>query len=182
MAVFHFLRKPYTTQGVLRLVRRHADVILFVHSFSVGVARSRRDPDSVASAKNRFQCRHQPPPRHPGLSYLPFVLFLLWLTIRHHKKRALVSLTLNARSQSLRRPDGLSCLAQASLLFRGGPGVSQASSQIHNLAHERSEKTSLRPGGTRHHPASPYILHPLGCSRNRENDCPADYQHSDQDD
>src|SRR5579864_8550183 len=48
VAVFFLALEPYAPKRVLRLGRRHAEAIVFVHGFAVRVAAGLRDPGAVA--------------------------------------------------------------------------------------------------------------------------------------
>ena len=59
VALLLFLGEPDAADVIGLFAGRHADVILAVHRFAIGVAAAVRDPDSGAGAHHRFERGHQ---------------------------------------------------------------------------------------------------------------------------
>jgi hypothetical protein len=54
VSFFFLLSQPYPPQCVVRVLRRNAQPIIFVHNFSIGISAAVRNPCSIAGGENRL--------------------------------------------------------------------------------------------------------------------------------
>src|SRR5260370_40612808 len=67
VAFLFLFGEPYPPQRVLRILWRHAQTIMLVNRFHVGITAALSDPGSIAGAEHRFQCRYQSAGRNANL-------------------------------------------------------------------------------------------------------------------
>src|SRR5260370_1312148 len=87
--VFPFLfllGDPSPPQRVLRILWRHAQTIMLVNRFHVGITAAVSDPGSIAGAEHRFECRYQSAGRNANLQEFATAGVHIGLTIGDHEK------------------------------------------------------------------------------------------------
>ncbi len=179
VALFFFLGQPHPAQRIERLIRRHAQAIMGVHRFAVGVGRAVGDPCAVASIEDRFERRYETAGGNLHLDPLAPAHVVIGLAVGYDEQRASMKAAAYTGAQPLGCPQRISRLAQARLLFRGCARFGQALRPATPPRGQRLQKISRRlrqrAGSARAH-----VLHPLRKSADRPHDGPANHQPGDQ--
>ena len=155
IALLLFLRQPYAADMVRLLSRRHADVVIAVHGFAIGIAAPMGDPYSGAGSHHRLQRRHQPARRMLDLN-LPAdgVLMDIRLPIRENHDFLAMQVAVESLLQAGRSP-------QSGSIF---PVAGHAADQLAHVAQDGLKFPALLSSAAQQAAklAAPVIARPLG--------------------
>src|ERR1700723_2887867 len=91
VAVFFFLGQPDASQRVVRIVRRHANVVVLVDSILISVARAMCDPCAVASQHDGLKRSYDAAGGNDGANRSVLIAHVeIRLAIRNHEQRGIL--------------------------------------------------------------------------------------------
>ena len=181
-ALFFFLGQPHAAQRVLRMIRRNAHAVVFIHGVAVGVAGGLRDPGSVAGAQDRLERGHQAAGRHRTLDAAGAMNVLVGFAIGYGEQAAAPQAALHEHAQALGSPIGFPQVAQAGFLRGGGARLGEAGGQARDFSGQGFEFALIRHVGRLRDGSHAQVLQPIRHAPQRTADAPAQRQQSHGDD
>ena len=177
-----FFRQPHSPQDISRIIGRDQQPVIGVHHVHISVAGPVRDPGPVTGAQHRFHRSNQAARGNVDFDVFAAAHVQVGFAVRNHEKPPLLQPGANVHRQPIRRPHGLSRLAQPSFQLGSRASDVQTLGESRDLPCQRTKHLQIRQFDPPHSTTGAQRLHPVGGSGNRSSNAPAHNQQGDQDD
>ena len=182
VAVFLFLIEPHAPERILRLGRRHAQAIVLVHGFPIGIAAGLGDPGAIASAQNRLDRSDQAAGGNHDLQIAVLARVNVGLAIRHYYEAPLLQPLAHVHGEPVGSPQRLGGLAQIRFAFGGGTRLVQGLHHAFHFFGQRPQQLASRRRGDLARLPAAQRFQPLRRLGDRAHQAPANHQKRDQHD